>query len=264
MGYEQLIVHREGPVATLRLNNPSRLNALSRQMTVELIHELERIRDEPEVRAVLLTGEGRAFCSGADLGPLKEPYLAGERPRLSGILRDGYNRLIPLLAETPKPVVAALNGVVAGAGASLALACDLRIAADDLAFSLAFIRIGLIPDSGASYFLPRTVGMGRALELALLNDRLDAAAALEMGVVNRVVASGSLLQEARSLAQRVAEMPTVAMGLTKRMFREASTLSLADTLEREADTQDEASTTEDHLEGVLAFLEKRPARFTGR
>jgi 2-(1,2-epoxy-1,2-dihydrophenyl)acetyl-CoA isomerase len=263
MGYEQLIVETSDGVAVLRMNNPDRLNALSTRLTAELVDSLAGLGHDPGIRAIVLTGEGRGFCAGADLTALQEPYLKGERPKLSGFLRDGYNRLIPLLTETPKPVIAAINGVAAGAGVSLALACDLRIAADTASFSMAFVRIGLIPDSGACHLLPRTVGMAKALELAMLSERIDAATALEIGLVTRVAPSASLMDEAMAMATRLARMPTAAIGLTKRIFAEASRLSLIQTLDREAEVQDEAAATQDHIEGVLAFLQKREPVFTG-
>ncbi len=264
MTYEQLIVDRDGSVAVVRMNNPDRLNALSPVLTRELMDALGEIRDDPEVRAVILTGEGRGFSAGADLTALQEPYLRGERPQLSTFLRDGYNKLIPLLTDTPKPVIAAINGVVAGAGNSLALACDYRIAADSASFSSAFIRIGLIPDAGSCYFLPRTVGMAKALELALLSEKIEAQTAADIGLVNKVVPADMLIKEAMDLAVRLAELPTAAIGLTKKIFRQAGQLGLEETMDREAEVQDEAAATDDHIEGVLAFLEKRPARFTGR
>lgn len=263
MDYEQLIVERDGPVVTVRMNNAARLNALSPTMTAELLDALTKLGDDQAVRAIVLTGEGRGFSAGADLSALQEPYMKGERPRLSLFLKEGYNRLIPLLAETPKPVVAAINGVVAGAGNSLALACDFRIAADQATFTMAFVKIGLIPDAGSCYLLPRTVGMARALELALLSDRIDAHAAHSMGLVNKVVPADDLMQEAHALASRLADLPTTAIALTKRMFNEASRLTLAETMDREAEVQDEAAATDDHIEGVLAFMEKRRPSFTG-
>jgi 2-(1,2-epoxy-1,2-dihydrophenyl)acetyl-CoA isomerase len=263
MSYEQLIVEQDAGVATIRLNNPARLNALSPTMTRELFDVLSRFRDDLGVRAVVLTGEGRGFSAGADLSALQEPYMKGERPQLSVFLKEGYNKVIPLLAETPKPVVAAINGVVAGAGNSLALACDFRIAGEDATFTSAFVRIGLIPDAGSCYFLPRTLGTAKALEYALLSEKVDAATALQLGLVNRVVPSDSLLQEAQDLAGRLAALPTKAIALTKALFGEASRLSLAQTMDREAEVQDQAAATHDHLEGVLAFLEKRPPSFTG-
>jgi len=264
MAYEQLIVEVDGSVATVRLNNPSRLNALSPTMTPELMQALEQLAGASAVRAIVLTGDGRGFSAGADLSALQEPYMRGERPQLSLFLKEGYNKLIPLLAETPKPVVAAINGVVAGAGVSLALACDFRVASQEASFSMAFVRIGLIPDAGSCHLLPRTVGMARALELALLSEKVDAARALELGLVNRVVPADRLMEEAHALAGKLAELPTAAIGLTKRMFNEASRLSLAETMNREAEVQDQAAATDDHIEGVMAFLQKRAPSFTGR
>jgi 2-(1,2-epoxy-1,2-dihydrophenyl)acetyl-CoA isomerase len=263
MGYEQLIVEHAGRVATIRLNNPDRLNALSPTMTRELFDVLTKVRDDPEVRAIVLTGEGRGFSAGADLSTLQEPYMKGERPQLSLFLKEGYNKVIPLLAQTPKPVVAAINGVVAGAGNSVALACDFRIASEAASFSSAFVRIGLIPDAGSCLFLPRILGVARALEFALLSEKVDATAALQLGLVNRVVPAEALMDEAAELATRLASLPTTAIALTKQMFSEAGRLSLAETMDREAEVQDLAAATSDHLEGVLAFLEKRAPSFTG-
>ena len=264
MGYEQLIVDVEGDVAIVRMNNATRLNALSPTMTREMLEALEKLRADEAIRAIVLTGEGRGFSAGADLSEFGEPYAKGERPHLSLFLKEGYNKLIPLLAEMPKPLIAAINGVVAGAGISLALACDLRIAGDGATFTTAWVNIGLVPDAGSSYLLPRTVGMPKAIELAMLSERVDALSALGIGLVHRVVPHESLMDEARGLAGQLARLPTVALGLTRRLLEEASHLSLSEALDREAEVQDQAAATEDHIEGVLAFLDKRGPVFKGR
>jgi 2-(1,2-epoxy-1,2-dihydrophenyl)acetyl-CoA isomerase len=263
MSGEQVIVKRDGSVATIRMNNPARLNVLNRSLTAELIEALAEAGSDDGIRAIVLTGEGRGFCAGADLGELEGAYRSGERPKLSPILSEGYNRLIPLLVESPKPVVAAVNGVAAGAGVSLALACDLRLAGDNASFSMAFVRIGLIPDSGACFLLPRAVGMGKALELALLSDKVDAATALDIGLVNRMVPADRLQDEAHDLASRLADLPTKAIAMTKKMFQAATRLTLAETMDLEAEAQDRAAATDDHLEGVMAFLDKRTPAFKG-
>jgi 2-(1,2-epoxy-1,2-dihydrophenyl)acetyl-CoA isomerase len=180
------------------------------------------------------------------------------------MLREGYNRLIPLLADAPKPVIAAINGPAAGAGVSLALACDVRLASRDAQFSTAFVKIGLVPDSGASWLLPRTIGMAEALRLALTGDRVDAESARGMGLVHEVVPPEALRAEAHALGARLSELPTEAIALTKRLFREASSVPLNEAMELEADFQDRAAATADHIEGVLAFLQKRPPHFTGK
>jgi 2-(1,2-epoxy-1,2-dihydrophenyl)acetyl-CoA isomerase len=264
MAYEQLIVDLDGAVATVTMSNAEKLNALSPTLTMELSQELERLGKDQSVRAIVLTGEGRGFSAGADLGSLQDPYLKGERPKLSSFLKEGYNRLIPLLTEAPKPVIAAVNGIVAGAGMALMLAADIRIASDEARFGAAFVNIGLIPDSGSCYLLPRTIGMASALELAITGERIDAAGAMRLGLVNRVVPHDQLPAEAHSLAVRLSQMPTTAIALTKRIFREASMLTLEETLDREAEVQDEAAATDDHVEGVLAFLQKREPSFSGR
>ena len=264
MTHQQLIAERAGGVLTLRLNYPEKLNALSETMLPELIDELESAGTDPSVRAVVITGEGRGFCVGADLAALQGLYSTGQRPKLSGFLEQGYNRLIPLIVDAPKPVIAAVNGVAAGAGVSLALACDLRIASEDATFTTAFVRIGLVPDSGAFYLLPRAVGPAKALELSITSDRVDAREALRIGLVNHVVPAEELSAEAASLAERLAAMPTTAIALIKRLFRESAGRSLPEVLGLEAEFQDLAAGTEDHMEGVRAFIEKRPPSFVGR
>jgi 2-(1,2-epoxy-1,2-dihydrophenyl)acetyl-CoA isomerase len=264
VAYEQLIVDRDGAAATVRLNNPAKLNPLSETMTRELIDALAAVKDDPGVRAVVLTGEGRGFCSGADLGGMADEYRAGGRASTSDLLDEGYARIVRLLVESPKPVIAAVNGVAAGAGLSLALACDLRVASEAATFSMAFVRIGLVPDSGASYFLPRIVGSAAALELSVTGERIDAERALRIGLVSRVSPADTLAADAAALAAELAALPTRAIALTKRLLRDAAALPLDEALALESRVQDEATRTEDHREGVLAFLDKRAPEFHGR
>lgn len=261
--YEQLAVERDGAVAVVRLSNPSKLNALSDTMTAELNRALEDLAADAQVRALVLTGEGRGFCSGADLGHIDQAGTEGAA-KPSELLESGYAKAARLLATAAKPVIAAVNGVAAGAGMALALACDLRIASEDAWFTMGFVRIGLAPDSGAAYFLPRIVGAARALELSITGDRVDAERALQIGLVSRVVAADRLYGEATELASRLAAMPTTAIAMTKQLLRDSATLSLDDTLALEGRVQDEAALTGDHREGVRAFLEKREPRFEGR
>jgi 2-(1,2-epoxy-1,2-dihydrophenyl)acetyl-CoA isomerase len=246
-------------IATITLNRPQALNALDRAMKTELLARLRSVERDRSVRAVVLTGEGRAFCAGQDL---REPF-GGEHPTLADELRLRYNPVILAIARLAKPVIAAVNGVAAGAGCSLALACDLRLAADGATFVLAFGRVGLVPDSGATWFLPRIVGQARAAELALLGDPVSADEAARIGLVNRVVPAESLLDEARALAARLAEGSPLAMGLTKRALRYGANASLEAALEHEAALQGIAGRSKDHEEGVAAFRAKRAARFTG-
>jgi len=257
------MVERDGGVAVIRLSNPSKLNALSDTMTASLNLALEELAADTGVRALVLTGEGRGFCSGADLGDIDAAGAEGGATP-SELLEQGYAKAARLLATAPKPVIAEVNGVAAGAGMALALACDLRVASEDAWFAMGFVRIGLVPDSGAAHFLPRIVGGARALELSITGDRVDAKRALEIGLVGRVVPAELLHDETMELARHLAAMPTTAIALTKALLRDASTLSLDDTLALEGRLQDEAALTADHREGVRAFFEKREPRFEGR
>jgi 2-(1,2-epoxy-1,2-dihydrophenyl)acetyl-CoA isomerase len=224
-----------------------------------LVGAFGRAADDPSVRVVVLTGEGRAFCAGQDL---RERLERGVAP-LDVELRERYNPLILAMWRLDKPIVGAINGVAAGAGASLAFACDVRIASDAASFILAFGRVGLIPDSGATWFLPRLIGLARATELALTTNSLSAADAERIGLVSRVVPVEALAGEARALATRLAAAAPRALALTKQALRRSLETGLESALDHEAELQGQAGATKDHAEGLRAFVEKRPPRFRG-
>jgi 2-(1,2-epoxy-1,2-dihydrophenyl)acetyl-CoA isomerase len=254
-----LRIEVDGAVATVILDRPDALNALTVPLKEELRAAFEGFATDGAVRAVVLTGAGRAFCAGQDLRERLEP---GALP-LADEIRARYNPLIRAMRGLPKPIVAAVNGVAAGAGAALAFACDIRLAAEGASFVLAFGRVGLIPDSGATWLLPRLVGTAKATELALLNEPLAAADAERFGLVARVVPADRLVTEAQAVAARLAEGPPRAIALTKRALDLGWDADLETQLETEADFQGEAGATADHAEGIAAFLERRPPRFTG-
>jgi 2-(1,2-epoxy-1,2-dihydrophenyl)acetyl-CoA isomerase len=263
MAYQQIDVAADGGVVTITLTRPDKLNALTGVMSDELVEVFTSARDDDGVRALVLTGAGRGFCAGQDLTEFEEAYRAGGRPDIREHLARSYHRLIPLVVSMPKPVVAAVNGVAAGAGVSLAAACDIRIAGEEARFTQAFVKIGLVPDSGGTWLLPRIVGYARALELSITGEVLDAAAALEIGLVNQVVPGDALEKDVSDLAARLAAMPTAAIAETKALLRGALALDLEDALAAEADAQARMGQTDDHLEGVMAFAEKREPRFHG-
>lgn len=246
-------------VATIVLNRPDALNSLTVGLKTELLAAFRRAARDDAVRTVILTGAGRAFCAGQDLRERLEP----DALPLADEIRVRYNPLILAMVNLPKPIVGAINGVAAGAGASLAFACDLRIAAQSASFVLAFGRVGLIPDSGATWFLPRLVGTARAAELALTNESLPAADAERIGLVSRVVPDPELAAEARALATKLAAGAPRALALTKRALRRSLEMDLEPALEYEAQLQGIAGATADHREGIQAFLDKRPPRFRG-
>jgi 2-(1,2-epoxy-1,2-dihydrophenyl)acetyl-CoA isomerase len=248
---------RHGAVLTITLNRPDVLNALNTPMHRALAGALRDARDGG-VRAVVVTGAGRGFCVGQDLTEFREaPGDIGSR------LRDNYHPNVRAIRALEKPVIAAVNGAAAGAGMSLACACDLRIAADTASFVPAFINIGLIPDSGGSYFVTRILGPARAFEWLASGKRLTAAEAHAWGLVSEVVESDALATRAATLAAQIAELPTRGVGMTKRLLDHAVTATLDEQLEREAQLQAAATQTDDFKEGVAAFLEKRPPRFGG-
>ena len=247
-------------IATITLDRPEALNSLTIPVKTALLAAFRRVRADDDVRAVVLTGTGRAFCAGQDLRERLEP----DAPPLDVEVRDRYNPLVRAMWTLEKPIVGAINGIAAGAGASLAFACDIRVAAVEASFVLAFGRVGLVPDSGATWLLPRLVGVAKALELAMMNEPLRAEEALGLGLVARVVPADALMAEARRVAEALAAGPPRALALTKRAFHASLESSLDAALDREALLQGEAGSTHDHAEGIQAFIEKRPPRFEGR
>ncbi|MGD9618257.1 MAG: enoyl-CoA hydratase-related protein [Alphaproteobacteria bacterium] len=243
----------------ITLNRPDRLNALQIEMAEAIIAALDDAQADETCRAVLLTGAGRGFCAGQDL-----TSIAGAAPDDVADLLDSYHPMIEKIRELPLPVVAAVNGVAAGAGCNLALACDIVIAARSASFVQAFARIGLIPDCGGTWFLPRLVGMARSRALMLLAEPLPAATAAEWGMIWRTVEDDRLMDEAHALTTRLAEGPTAALGLIKQALDESGDNDLAGQLDLEHDLQVEAAETPDHAEGLRAFLDKRAPVFTGR
>jgi len=250
-------VARDGAVQTITLNRPDVLNAFNRALHAALRDALKQARD-PEVRAVVLTGAGRGFSAGQDLKEF------GQTPDVSDALRNSYHPNVLAIRALEKPVIAAVNGVCAGAGLSLACVCDIRIAAADASFVPGFIGIGLVPDAGGTYFLHRLLGASRAFEWMTSNRRLSAAEAKEWGLVSEVVEPDALQARAAELAVFYAALPTRGVGMTKRLFDHAAGATLEEQLEHEAQLQSAATQTEDFREGVAAFLEKRPPNFTGR
>lgn len=253
---DPLLVAREGGVLTLTLNRPEKLNSLDITLLRSLGEAMKEAREDQSVRAVVLTGSGRGFSAGADL-------TEGAREEVRRRLALRYGPIITAMREMEKPIVAAINGVAAGAGMSLTLAADLRIAAESSSFLLAFARIGLVPDAGATFHLPRLIGLGRAMELAMLADQIPAAEALRIGLVNRVVPDAELATAARELAERLARGP-FSLGLIKRALNQSITADLAGQLRTEEDLQGLCFASADFAEGVRAFAEKRPAQFEGR
>jgi 2-(1,2-epoxy-1,2-dihydrophenyl)acetyl-CoA isomerase len=249
-------------IGRITLNRPDSLNAWNEQLGLDLRDALAGAADDDAVRSVLITGAGRAFSSGADLSEQRSEN-DGEAPDLSRRLRELYNPIILSVRELPKPVVAAVNGPAAGIGCSLALACDLIVAAESSFFLLAFVNVGLVPDGGTTLTVPARAGAARAAEMAMLGERVPAPQALEWGLVNRVVADGDLAGEADQLAARLAAGPTVAYGNIKRLLNRGLYADLAAQLDAEAEAQSEQGRTSDFIEGVVAFAQKRRPEFTG-
>ncbi len=260
--YETVNLYRRGPGAKVELNRPERMNAWSAQFSVDLRAAIQEVTENPEVRAVLITGAGRAFSSGADLKEATE-QAGGGPVDVYQILTERYHPLITGIRRMPKPVIAAVNGPAAGIGLSLALACDLVVAAESAYFSLAFVNIGLVPDGGSSLFVPSRVGFARAAELAMLGERLDARKALDWGLVNQVWPDEEFAEQSGKLLGRLASGATRSYAGTKRQLNKGLYEHMEAQLEFEAGIQQEMAASGDFAEGLAAFAEKRPPRFSG-
>lgn len=263
MSASHVITETVDGVRRLTLNRPDVLNSVSTAMAAELQQALADAASDLAVRAVLLTGAGRAFCAGQDLAEAS-PRPDGSLPDLGEFVRRGYNPLVRALRTIEKPVVCAVNGIAAGAGANLALACDIVVASTEAAFVQSFAKIGVIPDTGGTFILPRLVGLARATALAMLAERVSATQAVEWGMIHAAAEPGALLDEATAIARRLAAQPTRALGLIKRGFNRSLGVDLDAQLDVEEELQREAGRTADYAEGVRAFLEKRPPVFRGR
>lgn len=259
MDFEFLKYEVKGGVATIALNRPEVYNALNDALTYELQKAFKAVAGDTQIRVVVLTGEGKAFCSGQDL----KVVSGTEKRSFLDSLRKRYNPLISAMQALPKPIVCRLNGVAAGAGCSLALACDLIVAAEEATLIEVFINIGLVPDSGSSYFLPRLVGRAKAFEMCAMGSRIKGKEAYDMGLVNKVVHQEELDNAVAEYTDYLSAAPTQAIGLIKKMLNRSMQSSLDETLEYEAYCQQIAGSTSDYQEGVAAFLEKRKPRFTG-
>jgi len=264
MEFETVKNRSENGVYWISLNRPDKLNAFNEQMGNDLLEAFKEGEKSPDARCLVLTGEGRAFSVGEDLNANKAAYETGKPVLFGEVLKRKYNPIVQRMRKMDKPIIAAVNGVTAGAGLGLALACDLRAASDKATFHEAFIKVGLVPDAGTSFWLPRIVGPGRAMEVGLLGEPIDAAKAMNIGLVNWVFPDDGLREGVSKLAERLAKGPTKAMGLTKRALNRAVVVDMDSALEYEMYLQDIAGRTRDHVEGVRAFFDKRDPRFTGQ
>ncbi len=262
--YETILFEKSNGVATIALNRPNKLNSFNGELHEEVLDALNGAASDDEARCIVLRGEGKGFSAGADLAEVIEGDGDPNGPDLGEYLRRTYSRLVTRMVEIEKPIVAALHGPVYGAGLGIALACDLRVAAEGAKFSVAFIKIGLMPDAGVTYFLPRVIGLGRAMQMSMLGDAVDAEEAHRIGLVYEVVPDGSLEDETRKLAEHLAAMPTAALGRMKASLCTTFEADLETALEREAEGQTFCGYTQDHKEGIAAFFEKREAEFTGK
>ena len=251
--------HIENGIAFLTLNRPDKLNAFNREMALHLQAKLDECASLHEVRAVYLTGAGKGFCAGQDLAEVVDE----NGPGMQRILGEHYNPIITRLRNMPKPVIAAVNGVAAGAGANIALACDVVVAASSASFIQAFSKIGLIPDSGGTYTLPRLIGWGKASAIMMLGDKISAKEAESLGMIYKVLDDADFINNSKAIANNLAQLPTKALAYIKHALNHSASNDLATQLQLEDDYQQKAAATNDFKEGVAAFLDKRTPQFTG-
>jgi 2-(1,2-epoxy-1,2-dihydrophenyl)acetyl-CoA isomerase len=255
-----ILLRKQDNIAHLQLNRPKVFNSFNREMALLMQQELDKCENDPEIRAVVITGAGKAFCAGQDLKEVTDPEL---NPGFQAILEEHYNPIIKKIRNLPKPVLAAVNGVAAGAGANIALACDVVVASEVASFIQAFSMIGLVPDSGGTFFLPRLIGFQKASALAMLGDKVSATDAEAMGMIYKVFNQETFEGEVARLAAKLAKLPTKGLAMTKLAFNQSLSHSLEQQLELEMQLQIAASKTADYEEGVAAFLEKRKPNFKG-
>jgi 2-(1,2-epoxy-1,2-dihydrophenyl)acetyl-CoA isomerase len=257
---ESVLIEKREKVSIIQLNLPQKLNALEKKLRTDLKSALMKVRDDNETRAAILTGQGKAFCAGGSLEELKEGMNA-----VNGVsLMMDYNEIITMITSMEKPIIAAVNGIAVGAGLSLALACDIIISSSSAVFASVFSKVGLVPDMGASYFLPRAVGMHRAKELIFTSRMIKAEEAMQMGIVNQVVSPEELEARAYDLARNLADGPTATFGLGKSILSRSLESNLQDILQYETFAQSICFQSQDHKESVQAFYDKRPPVFTGK